>query len=56
VPDVFVVGLQETIPLNAINVLKGHDQERVDLFIKIFIKTLNLLGEARDFEYECFAN
>lgn len=55
IPDIFVVGLQETIALNAINVLKGHDQERIEIFIEIFIKNLNLKAKGK-YKYECFSN
>lgn len=55
IPDIFVVGLQETIALNALNVLKGHDQERIESFKKIFVANLNLRAKGK-YRYETFVD
>ncbi len=55
VPDIFVVGLQETIALNALNVLKGHDQERIETFKNVFIANLNLKAKGK-YRYETFVD
>ena len=40
-PDIFIMGFQETLPLNAINILKGHDKERVEALIDMALYCLN---------------
>lgn len=36
VPDLFVVGLQETIELSTVNILKGHDEKVVEKYKRLF--------------------
>ena len=40
-PDVVIIGFQETVKLNAINILKGHDKSRVEALKSFVIDGLN---------------
>ena len=40
-PDIVIIGFQETIKLNAINILKGHDKSRVEALKSFVLDGLN---------------
>ena len=39
-PDLYIVGLQEMVKLNAKSVIKGKDQERIMLWEQIIVRSL----------------
>ena len=41
--------------MNALNVLKGHDQERIVTFKRVFIDNLNLKAKGK-YRYETFVD
>lgn len=40
-PDIFIFGFQETLKLNAINILKGHDKGRVEALKSFALEALD---------------
>lgn len=44
-PDIVIIGFQETLKLNAINILKGHDKSRVEALKSFAFEGLNDLED-----------
>ena len=52
-PDIFIFGFQETLKLNAINILKGHDKGRWESLRSFALDALNDIDH--NFSYSWFA-
>jgi synaptojanin len=53
VPDVYIIGLQEMVKLNAKSVIQGKDKERVLLWEQIITRSITSRGEGH--RYVCIA-
>ena len=54
-PDILIVGLQETCPLGFFRVLKGHSPELISNLKAAFKRALNKIGIPTQTEFKCFA-
>ena len=50
-PDIIIIGFQETVKLNAINILKGHDKSRVEALKSFAIDGLNDLESGVSYNF-----
>lgn len=50
-PDIVLIGFEETVKLNAINILKGHDKSRIEALKSFAIDGLNDLESGTSYNF-----